>query len=234
LDKTLRELLKQLPEDEIQAIHYPRRNWVLFKAGDEIYVYNYSNSGQMTQKTFIGGNEVNVRVPPSWHLFVGRLAQQKAFFIRESGDMITGGVTGQINVFDQGTFGELGEAVSFVYESAWHGFDSKNQKSVKRKHGKFIRPVFEAPDGVALRISVVAPYSRDSTDSVTVSAATSESVIGSAEIGEWIIGGNDVTFDKYPMRWHGEAAKFRFEGETADGPLTLSAYTVYYAQFGSR
>lgn len=233
IDKTLRELLKVLPEDEIVAVHYPRRNWVLFKAGDDCYVYNYANSGQGTQKTFIAGNEVSVRVPPAWHLFTGRFAQMKSFFIRESGDMICGGVAGQINAFDLGSYGDLGESVSFLYESAWHGFDQKNQKSVKRKHGKFIRPIFQAPDGVALEISVAAPYKRSSTDVVTVSASTGESDIGSAVIGEWVIGGNDVTSDKYPLRWHGETAKFRFEGETASGPLTLSAYTVYYAQFGS-
>lgn len=234
IDKTLRELLKALPEDEIIAVHYPRRNWVLFKAGDELHVYNYANSGQGTQKTFIAGNEVSVRVPPAWHLFTGKFAQMKSFFIRESGDMICGGVGGQINAFDVGSYGDLGESVSFLYESAWHGFDTKNQKSVKRKHGKFIRPIFQAPNGVALEISVASPYAREGTDSVVVSAAAGEADIGSAVIGEWVIGGNDIASDKYPLRWHGETAKFRFEGETAQGPLTLSAYTVYYAQFGSK
>lgn len=233
LDKTLRELLRRLPQDEIIAVHYPRRNWVFFKAGDEIYLYNYAAVGQIQQKAFIGGQEVNTRVPPAWHLFTGKLAQMKSFFIRENGDMVCGGVNGQINVFDTGSYGDLGESVQFRYEGAWHSFESKNQKGVSRKHGKYLRPIFEAPDGVAMDISVVAPYSRASTDEVAVSASTNQSTVGFAEIGDWVIGGNDVDFEKLPLRWHGETAKFRFEGETASGPFILSGYTVYYNEMAS-
>lgn len=233
LDKTLRRLFKLLPEDEIVAIHYPRRSWLMFRAGDELYIYNYSSSGQGEHKAFIGGQEVNTKVPPAWHLFTGRLAQMKIFFVRESGDIVCGGVNGQINSFDTGHFGDLGESVEFRYESAWHSFE-KGQKGVARKHGKFIRPIFEAPDGVAMEVSVVAPYSRDSTDSVSVSAASGLTSIGSAEIGEWTIGGSDVSFEKVPMRWNGETAKFRLNGRTASGPFILSGYTVYYNEFGAR
>lgn len=234
LDKTLRELLKTLEEDEIIAFHYPRRSWVLFRAGDEIYIYNYAQTNS-EQSAYIGGQQVNIKVPPSWHLFVGPFAQQKAFFIRENGDMVTGGAAGQINIFDQGSYGDLGEPVKFVYESVWHGFEAQSQKSIRRKHGKYIKPIFEAPDGVELTISVAAPYARDSTDSVAVSAATGgSSAIGSAVIGDWVIGGNDITFDKYPLRWNGEVAKFRFEGETDSGPITLSSYTVFHAKMGAR
>jgi len=234
LDKTLRELLKSLPEDEIIAFHYPRRSWVIFKAGDELYVYNYAQaSGDQT--AFIGGQEVNVKMPASWHLFVGPFAQQKAFFVRENGDLLTGGANGQINIFDQGSYGDLGAPVQFVYESSWHAFEAKSQKSTHRKHGKYIKPVFEAPDGVKLTISVAAPYARDATDTVAVSAATGgSSAVGSAVIGQWVIGGNDITFDKYPLRWNGEVARFRFEGETATGPVTLSSYTVFHSRFGVR
>lgn len=234
LDKTLRELLKMLPEDEILAFHYPRRSWVMFKAGDEIYIYNYAQSSS-EQKAYIGGQQVNIKVPPSWHLFVGTFAQQKCFFVRENGDMVTGGKTGKINIFDQGAYGDLGQPIKFVYESVWHGFEEQSQKSIIRKHGKYIKPVFEAPDGVQLTISVISPYARDATDSVSVSAATGgSSAIGSAEIGQWEIGGNDITFDKYPLRWNGEVAKFRFEAETAVGPVTLSSYTVFHARMGAR
>jgi len=230
-DKTLRDLLKTLPEDDIIAVHYPRRSWVLFRTGDEIQVYNYAQStGEQT--AYVGGQQVNIKVPPSWHQFVGGFAQQKAFFVRESGDLITGGAAGTINIFDKGSYGDLGVPIQFVYESVWHGFEAKSQKSTHRKHGKYIKPVFQAPDGVQITISVAAPYSRASTDSIAVSAAAGSSQIGSVTIGKWIIGGNDVTFDKLPLRWHGEVAKFRFEGEASQGPLTLSAYTVFYAPFG--
>lgn len=234
LDKTLRELLKLLPEDEIIAVHYPRRSWVLFKTGDEIHVYNYAQSSG-DQTAFIGGQQVNIQVPPAWHLFVGPFAQEKAYFVRENGDMITGGAAGAINIFDQGAYGDLGVPIQILYESAWHGFEPKAQKSTRRKHGKYIKPVFEAPDGVQLTISVAAPYARDSLDSIAVSAATGgSSAIGSAIIGKWEIGGNDITFDKYPLRWNGEVAKFRFEAEAAQGPITLSSYTVFHSRFGVR
>lgn len=233
IDKTLRELLKILPEDDIIVTHYPRRSFVIWKCGGELYVYNYSNAGQLSSRTFIGGNEVNVRVPPAWHLFTGPLALQTAYFIRESGDMITGGPGGQINIWDQGAYGDLGEATDFLYESVWHSF-AKGQKSSLRKHGKFIRPIFEAPAGIGLEISVASPYSREATDEVTAMPTTTEGVIGSAVIGEAVIGGNSVTVDKFPLRWHGEAAKFRFGGQSSQGPLTLSGYSVFFAEFGTK
>ena len=234
LDKTLRDLLKITPSNEMFALHYARRSWILFRIGDEIYVYNYGQANS-EQTAFIGGQQVNIKIPPSWHLFVGPFAQQKCFFVRDTGDMITGGLNGQINIFDQGSYGDLGQPVKFVYESAWHSFEERSQKSMNRKHGKYIKPVLEAPDGVAVNISVKSPYARDSTDTVTVSAASGgSSAIGSAVIGKWVIGGNDIIFDKYPLRWNGEVAKFRFDGETATGPVTLSSYTVFYSRFGVR
>jgi len=233
LDKTLRELLKRLPEDEIVAAHYPRRNWVLFKAGDELYVFNYARAGQQA-KAFLEGQEVSIQVPPAWHLFDGRFAQQKCFFVRENGDLICGGVNGQINSFDLGEYSDLGQPIKTRYRSVWHGFEKRQQKSINRKHGKYIKPVWEAPSDTTMTVRVVAPYKRDSSDEIEIEPETEGAVIGQAVIGDWVIGGNDVTFDKHPLRWNGEVARFDFETEHTGGPVVLSGYTVFFAAFGSR
>jgi len=233
LDKTLRELFKRLSEDEIVAVHYPRRNWVLFKAGDELYVFNYARAGQQA-KAFVEGQEVSIQVPPAWHLFDGHFAQQKCFFVRENGDLICGGVNGQINVFDLGEYSDLGQPIRTKYKSAWHGFEKRQQKSTNRKHGKYIKPIWEAPEGTSMTVKVRAPYKRDSSDEIEIEPETESVVIGQAVIGDWIIGGNDVTFEKHPLRWNGEVAQFEFETEHTSGPYVLSGYTVFYSQFGGR
>jgi hypothetical protein len=233
LDKTLRDLLRRLPEDEIIAVHYPRRNWVFFKAGDELYVFNYARAGQQA-RAFLEGQEVSIQVPPAWHLFDGRLAQQKCFFVRESGDLICGGVGGQINKFDLGAYADLGDPIRTRYKSVWHGFEKKQQKSINRKHGKYIKPIWQAPSGTTMTVRVTAPYKRDSTDEIDINPETVGAAIGQAVIGTWIIGGNSVTFEKHPLRWNGEVAQLQFETEHTSGPFVLSGYTVYYATFGGR
>jgi hypothetical protein len=233
LDKTLQELLRLLDEDEMQAVHYARRNWAFFKAGDELYVYNYAPSNQAS-RVFVGGNELTQTEPPAWHLFTGALAQQKCYFVRENGDLICGGTNGRVSIFDTGVYSDLGAPITTRYRSAWHPFEKKRQKSVLRKHGKYIQPVFEAPDGFKLSVSVIAPYARESTDEVEVSSGTNNAVIGQAVIGSWTIGGNTIANRKLPLRWHGEQAQFLFENTSTLGPFTFSGYTVFYAPFGNR
>lgn len=228
IDKTLRDLLKKLPGDEMIAFHYPRRSWICFKAGSELYVYNYGFSAIQTATDINSLLTANQQVQKgTWHLFDGPFAQQKCYFIRQNGDLLTGDVNGQISIYDQGEFNDLGSPIKTVYETGWLSCE-KAQKSVKRKQGKAIKPVFEAARSMSVTIKALAPYNLASSDQSIINSTTDADVIGTAKIGTVVTGGKHITFDKIPLRWHGENVKLEFITESTTGPFILSGYTLFF------
>jgi hypothetical protein len=232
LDKTLRVLLPAQTEDNLQAIGYQRRNWVLFKAGSEIYVYNWNRSGQ-DDKVYIAGQEVEQKQAPSWHKFEGRFADELCYLIREDGTLWSANY-GWISKFDvPGCYADHGNSYTWTYRTPWLSLNDELQKSNVTKHGYYIKPLYTAVSGANLTMSVEAPYDAASTDSVTIEASANLGFIGTSDIGSsFYVGSNYVQADKLPLRWRGEVARFRFSSNDNDGPQVMSGFTVYYTEHG--
>lgn len=203
--------------DEIQLIHYPRRNWLMFKVGDVIYNYNYTpfyQNGQVTPTAY-----------GSWSKFTTKLAQQKCFFIRRNGDFICAGAGGKVYKFDTGTYSDDGDNINTVIESGWLSMQEP-QQSTQLKSGCYIRTQFEAGAPITYTISVTGDFSENSTDTVTVTAA-GVGQVGFAAVGTSPVGGLRVLDRKLPLRWKGKQFKMRIETNDTSGPDIITGYTIY-------
>lgn len=203
--------------DEIQVIHYPKRNWLLCKVGDVIYNYNYT--------PFYQKGEVAPTTYGSWSKFTTKLAQQKCYFIRRNGDFICGGAGGKIYKFDTGTYSDDGDNINTVIESGWLTMQEP-QKSTQLKTGTYIRTQFEAGSPITYTISVVGDFSEISTDTITVTAA-GVGQVGFAKVGTSPIGGQRILDSKLPLRWKGKQFKIRIETNDTNGPDIITGYTLY-------
>jgi hypothetical protein len=205
---------------------------LLFKSGSEIYVYNWSRSGQ-DEKVFIGGQEVEQKQAPSWHKFEGTFADQTAYLVREDGTLWTGSV-GTISKFDvPGCFSDWGNPYKWTYKTPWLSLNDELQKSNVRKQGKYIKPLYTGVSGATLTMSVEAPYDGRSTDSVTIDASANIGIVGVGNVNtSLVLGDNYVQDDKLPFRWRGEVARFKFTSNDDDGPQIMSGFTVYYTEHG--
>lgn len=208
---------KNTDPDEIQAIHYPRRNWLMCKVGDTIYNYNYSPfyaDGQIQ-----GGNY------GSWSTFSSKLAQQKCYLVRKNGDLICGGAGGKVYNFDVGHYEDDGDPIQTVMETGWLTLQEP-QQSTQVKSGTYIRTQFEAGTPVTYTISVVGDFSQISSDTVIVTAA-GVGEVGFAEVGISPVGGQRILDRKLPLRWKGKQFKIRVETNDTNGPDIITGYTIY-------
>lgn len=208
---------KATDPDEIQTIHYPRRNWLLFKIGDVLYNYNYTpsyNMGQIQQSPY-----------GSFSKFTGKFAQQKVYYVRRNGDLLCAGNGGKIYEFDKGNYDDDGDSITASLETGYLKL-SEAQEGTLTKDGTYIKPVFESSYPIVYTITATGGYNNLSTDSVT---ATTVGVgeVGLARIGSSPIGGNRIYYQKLPLRWKGEQFRIRIETDSTDGPDIITGYYIY-------
>jgi hypothetical protein len=208
---------KATDPDEIQTIHYPRRNWLMCKIGDVIYNYNYT--------PFYQNGQIISRNYGSWSKFTGLLAEQKVFFVRKNGDLLCAGPGGKVYKFDQGSYDDDGSPITTILETGWLSLNEP-QQSTQLRSGTYIKPKFEAGAPIVYTISVVGDFSQISSDTVTV---TAEGVgqVGFAQIGVSQVGGMRILEKKVPLRWKGEQFKIRIETNDSNGPDIITGMTVY-------
>lgn len=233
IDKSLRELLKALGPDDIQMFYYPKRSWVVLKAGSQLYVWNFVTSKeQTTSLTDVYFNSEAFK--PAWHLFDGSFALASNYFVAEDGALYTGHNGGIVGLFDQGDFSDFGNPIETVYESAWLAWDGnppkQTAKSITRKHGKAFKMVSQIGNNIPVTIDAVAPYSQISSDTAQLAFVPTPDIIGQAVVGKAIVGGNSIDFEKLPLRWHGEVCKIAISTDTANGPFVLSQFNIFYTQ----
>lgn len=189
-------------QDEIQTIHYPRRNWLLFKVGNSIYNYNYTpsyNAGQILQSPY-----------GSFSKFTGKFAQQKIYYTRRNGDLLCAGANGKVYEFDRDTYDDDGDPIPTTMET---GFLKLNeaQEGTQIKSGVYIKPVFETTQAISYSIMATGGYDRLSTDSITATT----------------IGGQGIEYQKYPLRWKGEQFRIRIDTDTTVGPDIITGFYIY-------
>ena len=203
--------------DEIQLIHYPRRNWLMFKVGDVIYNYNYSpfyQNGQVAATTY-----------GSWSRFTTKLAQMKCYFIRRNGDFVCAGAGGKVYKFDTGTYSDDGDNINTVIESGWLSLQEP-QQSTQVKSGCYVRTQFEAGAPITYTLTVTGDFSESATDTVTVTA-DGVGQVGFAVVGTAPVGGKRILDAKLPLRWKGKQFKMRIETNDTSGPDIITGYTIY-------
>lgn len=195
--------------DNVQLIHYPRRNWVMMKIGDVIYNYNYTPMYSMG-KFNTGG---------TFTKFTGLLGQQTAFLVTRAGDLITADATGRVYTFDvSGIFTDNGTNIATTYTSPWHTLQEADlNPDITVKDGRYIKPVFETSAAIKYNISVVGDYSQLATDSIIVTAAVS-----------------GITNPKMPLRWRGQQAQITITTDTSVGADIINSYTIYGNVFGRK
>lgn len=203
--------------DEIQTIHYPRRNWLMCKVGDAIYNYNYT--------PFYQNGQIVTGQYGSWSKFTGKLAEQKVFFVRSNGDFLCAGAGGKVYKFDTGDYSDDGNPINTIIETGWLTLNEP-QQSTQIRTGCYIKPKFEAGAPVVYTITATGDYSQISSDTVIV---TAEGVgqVGFAQVGVSQVGGARIIERKLPLRWKGEQFKIRIETDDENGPDIVTGFTIY-------
>ena len=203
--------------DDIQAVHYPRRNWLLCKVGDVIYNYNYT--------PFYQQGEITSTPYGSWSKFTGKMAEQKVFFVRRNGDLLCAGAGGKVYKFDTGSYDDDGDNIQTILETGWLTMQEP-QQSTQLKSGTYLRTQFEAGTPVNYTITVTGDFSQIATDTVTV---TAEGVgeVGFAQVGTSLIGGQRILDKKLPLRWKGKQFKIRVDTNDSNGPDIITGFTIY-------
>ncbi len=228
INTTLRTAIRLASEDSIQAVHYQRRSWVLFKIGAKLFCFNYTPAVADSSKAISAETEN----AGSWSLFDGPFAQANCYLVRENQDLLCGGANGLVTAFDQGTYDDIGSPIDFVYRTGWLKMvDPKT--NVKQKMGKYIKPLFQAGAQSEGTIYAEAPFNRTSTDTVTFVAGFGATPIGLFIIGVSKIGGSGVTNEKLPLRWKGEAVRLTFSTSDTEGPFILARFTLFASQTGT-
>lgn len=203
--------------DEIQCIHYPRRNWLMFKVGDIIYNYNYTpyyQQGQIVSTPY-----------GSFSKFSGKFAQQKIYYVRRNGDLICAGENGLVYEFDKENYDDDGSTITTILESSYLQL-SEAQEGTQIKSGVYIRPIFETSAPITYTIEATGGYNQATTDSAT---ATTLGVgeVGFASVGVSPIGGDRVFDQKLPLRWKGREFNVRFTTDSTTGPDIIAGYYIY-------
>lgn len=218
---TLRDELQVTAEQDIKIFHYPRRSWLLIKIGARLYVFNYTTYiGQGAQAK--GG---------SWSIFDGKFAQMNDYRVLINGDLICCGPGGRVYKFDQDTYDDAGETYSTDWESS-HLKPMGNTVAIAR--GEYIKFVLKAGANIPYTIEAEGDYDAGlSNDSIVVPASARDAV-GNAVVGTAIIGGSTTHNEKWPLRWRGEAVKFRVTTPGGSGPDVLAHYTAYFSSHGKQ
>lgn len=203
--------------DEIQLIHYPRRNWLLCKVGDVIYNYNY------TPFYLEGGIQANPY--GSWSKFTGIFAEQKTFLVRRNGDLVCAGAGGKVYEFDKGLYTDDGNAYDTILETGWLKLNEAIE-STQLKTGVYIKPQFEASSPVTYTITATGDFSELTEDTVTITTG-GVGQVGFAKVGQSPVGGKRILEQKLPLRWKGEQFKIRISTLDSNGPDIITGFTIY-------
>lgn len=204
--------------DEIQTIHYPRRNWLLFKIGDSIYNYNYTPS-------YSQGQIVN-SIYGSFSKFTGKFAQQKIYYVRRNGDLLCAGANGLVYEFDKGDFSDDGESIFTTLRTAFLNLDEGTKEDIRWKTGTYIQPVFESTSPIDYTIDVVGGFDSLTNDTASITT-TGVGEVGFASIGSSPIGGQRITTSKLPLRWKGQKFYIEITTNTTTGPDIITGWTIY-------
>jgi hypothetical protein len=234
LKNTLRELIAAASESEILVFHYPKRSWVCFKIGTQIFVYNYTPyfgqalSGASPQQAFTPESSRG-----SWSLFDGKFARQSAYFVRQNGTLLCAGGAGQVYTFDaETTFDDDGETYTTEYQTGWLTLDEP-RRSLQVKQGHYIQPVMHGVSTV-YTIRAESPFGRIESSDVAVVTADSGQTIGTFTIGTFQIGGSNIFDHKFPLRWRGKEMRLTFTTNDTAGPDVITRFTLYINRFGVR
>lgn len=222
---TLRELIRDTSEDDLQLIHYPRRSWAILKVGTRLFVYNYVTILDNPTEGIYGG---------SWSLFQGGFAQQSAYLVRSNGDLICGGTSGQVYDFDTGLYSDDGVAIDTVYEPGWLSLESPRRQTVRIKSTKHIKWLTEVGAAITYSVNMTGGFQGEGIDTNSFDAADAVAPIGVAVVGTDKIGGSKVANIKIPLRVRGEVVKPRITTSTTTGPDILGRYTIYHNIHGRR
>jgi hypothetical protein len=220
----------------IKIMHYPKRNWVMFKIGRVIYNFNYT-------KTFIEGELV---VGGTWSKITSKLAKCKDFLMRRNGTLMAvlstastsvAGVSqlqerSRIYEFDTGKLDDDGEDIPTVYESAWVGPGDGIVQDTR-----YIKPYFQTKVNKTYNISITSDIGTerlDDTATYTASAtATTYPVVGQAIVGQLVVGGQSVArTQKLGLRSRNQHAKIRITTTSGQSGDIISKFMVYGSNFG--
>lgn len=232
---TLREKIAASSEEDILAIHYPRRSWFMVKIQSEIFVFNYSPffGVDQTATGAAGGGQTNIGPNRgSWSVFDGKFARQNAYLVRQDGTMVCAGPGGKVYSFDNGTYTDDGEIFTTEYQTSWLTL-SEPRKNTKIKQLNYIKPILNVGQATNYTIRAEGNFAADSTETITVAASGGAAVIGITNI-PFIIGGSPIQNRKFPIRVRGEQMRITFTTEDSNGPDTIARFTLYANQFGVR
>lgn len=215
----LLSLISNAATDDVQISFYPRRSWLILKAGTSCYVLNtnpsYDETGQLASV-------------PAWHLFTGKWAQQNHYFVRRDGTLLACGSSGLVYTLDTNNATDDGSVIPTDLKMAWLRLEEP-QRTPRVKTGYYIRPIFESVGNIGYNINVIAGWDGFSVDNIVVSSVN----VGSGQIGVAIIGttpigaGTEVQADKYPLRWRGEQAKIQFTTNSSELPDVITGFMIY-------
>lgn len=208
---------KQGDTDEIQCIHYPRRNWLMFKVGDTIYNFNYT--------PYYAAGTINANPYGSFSKFTGKFAQQNVYAVNSDGDLLCAGVNGKVYKFDKGNYDDDGDTIITSFETGFLTLQEP-QQSTQIKSGVFIKPVFETSLPIAYNIRAIGGYDENNTDEINTTT-TGVGQVGFAVVGQSLIGGSRVYMQKLPLRWKGERFRVFISTETTTGPDIITGFTIY-------
>lgn len=203
--------------DEIQAIHYPRRNWMLFKIGDTIYNYNYTP--QYSQGT------IQPAGYGSFSTFTGKFANQQVYYVRRNGDLLCADDTGRIYEFDKGNYDDDGDSIPTILETAFLDL-SEPQEGTQSRSGCYIRPIFETSLPITYTIEAKGGYDETGND-LASATTTGVGMVDFGVVGSSPIGGSRVFDQKLPLRWKGRQFKVQIGTDSTDGPDIIIGFTIY-------
>lgn len=209
---------------QLQLIHYKKRNWLMLKIGTSMYNYNYTPTYQLGSLQGFG----------TFTRFTGLLSNQLAFLVRRNDTLITGGADGKIFTFDDNSTTDNGAIITTKYVSPWHTLqEGETDLTLINKDGRYLKPIFETYGEVEYNISVVGDYDILATDSVVVTALGAF-VVGSSQVGTATIGNTTITEPKVPLRWRGQQVQYTIETSSESGNDIINSYTIYGNVFGRR
>lgn len=203
--------------DSIQTVHYPRRNWLLFKVGDTIYNYNYT--------PYYEAGNINATGYGSFSKFTGKFAQQQCYYVRKSGDFLCAGANGYVYVFDNGSYADDNEPIPTVIETGYLKL-VETQESTQIKSVVYARPIFETSVPIEYNVTILGDYDQNNTDTVSF---TTRGVgeVGFAVVGSSPVGGRRVNETKVPLRAKGQVFRIQFTTNSTQGPDIITGYTLY-------
>ena len=216
ISTTIRPLIENTPPSQIILLHYPRRSWVLFKLGSEVYVYNYNAIRDIESEYKYG----------SWSVFDGLFGQLNDMYIRHNGDLIGCSQDGNVYEFDKGTYDDDGQPIFTEYQTGWLTLEEP-ENTTRIKETLYIKPHFETGSDIKVGVRIQGFGAIDSSDSAAISSTGMSSPIGLNIVGTNVIGGSKTHTDKFPLMARGESLRVLFTTDTTSGPDVISKFTLY-------